>query len=81
MKNDRALLFAFLIVPFFLFSQNLLPTATDAQAHHQMLAALAKDSTISENITFAAADEEPRLIKRVEPKYPAVMLKNYRYQR
>jgi hypothetical protein len=76
MKNNIELLIGFLIVPFVLFSQNLLPTAADADPNHQKLLAFGGDSSKSENSSIAALDEEPRLIKRVEPKYPAAMLKD-----
>jgi hypothetical protein len=76
MKNNVELLIGFLIVPFFLFSQNILPTATDADSNNQKLIAFAKDSSKSENSPIAAVDEEPRLIKRVEPKYPPAMLED-----
>jgi hypothetical protein len=76
MKNNVKLLIGILTVPFFLFSQNILPTATDGDSNHQKLMAFASDSSKSENASIAALDEEPRLIKRVEPKYPAAMLKD-----
>jgi hypothetical protein len=76
MKNNVVLLIGFLTVPFFLFSQNILSTAIDADSNHQRLIAFAGDSSRSENSSIAALDEEPQLIKRVEPKYPAAMLKD-----
>ena len=53
-----------------------MPKATDDDSNHQKLIAFDNDSSKSGNTAIVAVEEEPRVIKKIEPKYPAAMLKD-----